>query len=65
LEKENASLARIIGIEGAVPPPNSADETPARRVSPLPVDLVLELPSGSTNELGLKVGQTVQMGNIR
>ncbi|MEK7465035.1 MAG: DUF192 domain-containing protein [Patescibacteria group bacterium] len=55
--------SRIIGVEHTVPAPPSGipDEELPRYHSPEPADRVIELAAGRTEELGLRVGQTVEI----
>ena len=52
---------KIVGIERNVPAPKAGDE-PARVTSePVPVDMVLELPAGSVDVLGLTAGLPLEI----
>lgn len=52
---------KIVAIERNVPAPKPGEE-PARMTSaPIPVDMVLELPAGSVQALGLLVGMPLKV----
>lgn len=52
----------VIGIEKSVPPPDSStpDHELPRYHSPAPADAVLEITAGASDQLGLKVGDSVK-----